>query len=286
MEQMEKQYHVHYSPAKGWARVDFAELWRYKDLIWLFVKRDFTVMYKQTILGPAWVLINPLLSAAMYTVMFGVIAKLPTDGVPQALFYLAGTALWGFFAACINRVSATFTSNSAIFSKVYFPRLTMPISTMLSAFINFVLQFIMFFGLLLFYTAKGQVHPNWAYMPLTLLLLAQVGLLGLGCGIIVSSLTTRYRDLMVVVGFGVQLWMYGTPVVYPLSMIDGMNRVLHVAMVLNPMTAPMETFRFIFFGTGQVTLRLWAVSLVWTVVLLALGLSLFSKVEKTFVDTV
>ena len=282
MEQMEKQYHVHYSPAKGWARVDFAELWRYKDLIWLFVKRDFTVMYKQTILGPAWVLINPLLSAAMYTVMFGVIAKLPTDGVPQALFYLAGTALWGFFAACINRVSATFTSNSAIFSKVYFPRLTMPISTMLSAFINFVLQFIMFFGLLLFYTAKGQVHPNWAYMPLTL----QVGLLGLGCGIIVSSLTTRYRDLMVVVGFGVQLWMYGTPVVYPLSMIDGMNRVLHIAMVLNPMTAPMETFRFIFFGTGQVTLRLWAVSLVWTVVLLALGLSLFSKVEKTFVDTV
>lgn len=286
MEQMEKQYHVHYSPAKGWARVDFAELWRYKDLIWLFVKRDFTVMYKQTILGPAWVLINPLLSAAMYTVMFGVIAKLPTDGVPQALFYLAGTALWGFFAACINRVSATFTSNSAIFSKVYFPRLTMPISTMLSAFINFVLQFIMFFGLLLFYTAKGQVHPNWAYMPLTLLLLAQAGLLGLGCGIIVSSLTTRYRDLMVVVGFGVQLWMYGTPVVYPLSMIDGMNRVLHIAMVLNPMTAPMETFRFIFFGTGQVTLRLWAVSLVWTVVLLALGLSLFSKVEKTFVDTV
>lgn len=286
MEQMEKQYHVHYSPAKGWARVDFAELWRYKDLIWLFVKRDFTVMYKQTILGPAWVLINPLLSAAMYTVMFGVIAKLPTDGVPQALFYLAGTALWGFFAACINRVSATFTSNSAIFSKVYFPRLTMPISTMLSAFINFVLQFIMFFGLLLFYTAKGQVHPNWAYMPLTLLLLAQVGLLGLGCGIIVSSLTTRYRDLMVVVGFGVQLWMYGTPVVYPLSMIDGMNRVLHIAMVLNPMTAPMETFRFIFFGTGQVTLRLWAISLVWTVVLLALGLSLFSKVEKTFVDTV
>ena len=286
MEQMEKQYHVHYSPAKGWARVDFAELWRYKDLIWLFVKRDFTVMYKQTILGPAWVLINPLLSAAMYTVMFGVIAKLPTDGVPQALFYLAGTALWGFFAACINRVSATFTANSAIFSKVYFPRLTMPISTMLSALINFVLQFIMFFALLLFYVAKGQVHPNWALMPLTVLLLAQVGLLGLGCGIIVSSLTTRYRDLMVVVTFGVHLWRYGTPVGYPLSMIEGMNHILHVAMICNPMTAPMESFRYIFFGSGQVTLQLWVVSLVWTVALLALGLSLFSKVEKTFVDTV
>ena len=213
MEQMQKQYHVHYSPAKGWARVDFGELWRYKDLIWLFVKRDFTVMYKQTVLGPAWVLINPLLSAAMYTVMFGVIAGMSTGGVPQGLFYLAGTALWGFFSACINKISGTFTTNSAIFSKVYFPRLAMPVSTMLSAFINFLLQFVMFFLMLLYYVAKGQVEPNWALMPLTALLLVQVGLLGLGCGIIVSSLTTRYRDLMVVVTFGVQLWMYGTPVV-------------------------------------------------------------------------
>ena len=262
MEQMQKQYHVHYSPAKGWARVDFGELWRYKDLIWLFVKRDFTVMYKQTVLGPAWVLINPLLSAAMYTVIFGVIAGMSTGGVPQGLFYLAGTALWGFFSACINKISGTFTTNSAIFSKVYFPRLAMPVSTMLSAFIN------------------------WALMPLTALLLGQVGLLGLGCGIIVSSLTTRYRDLMVVVTFGVQLWMYGTPVVYPLSMISGMSRVLYAAMILNPMTAPMETFRYIFFGSGEVSVLMWVVSLVWTVVLLALGLSLFSKVEKTFVDTV
>src|SRR5699024_11073576 len=237
-------YHVHYSPAKGWARVDFGELWRYKDLIWLFVKRDFTIMYKQTVLGPAWVLINPLLSAAMYTVMFGVIAGMSTGGVPQGLFYLAGTALWGFFSACINKISGTFTTNSAIFSKVYFPRLAMPVSTMLSAFINFLLQFVMFFLMLLYYVAKGQVEPNWALMPLTALLLVQVGLLGLGCGIIVSSLTTRYRDLMVVVTFGVQLWMYGTPVVYPLSMISGMSRVLYAAMILNPMTAPMETFRY------------------------------------------
>ena len=286
MEQIQKQYHVHYSPAKGWARVDFHELWRYKDLIWLFVKRDFTVMYKQTVLGPAWVLINPILSAAMYTVMFGVIAGLSTDGVPQTLFYLAGTALWGFFAACINKISAPFTSNSAIFSKVYFPRLAMPISTMLSALINFLLQFAMFFIMLLYYVAKGAVHPNWAMMPLTVLILVQVGLLGLGCGIIVSSLTTRYRDLMVVVTFGVQLWMYGTPVVYPLSMVSGMSRVLYAAMILNPMTAPMESFRAIFFGSGQVNALMWAISIVWTIVLLALGLSLFSKVEKTFVDTV
>lgn len=286
MEQIQKQYHVHYSPAKGWARVDFHELWRYKDLIWLFVKRDFAVMYKQTILGPLWVLINPLMSAAMYTVMFGIIAGMSTDGVPQAPFYLAGTALWGFFSACINRVSGTFTANSGIFSKVYFPRLAMPISTTLSALVNFFLQFVMFFLMLLYYAAKGEVSPNWILMPLTLPLLVQVGLLGLGCGIIVSSLTTRYRDLMVVVTFGVQLWMYGTPVVYPLSMISGMSRVLYAAMILNPMTAPMETFRYIFFGSGEVSVLMWVVSLVWTVVLLALGLSLFSKVEKTFVDTV
>lgn len=259
---------------------------RYRDLIWLFVKRDFAIMYKQTVLGPAWVLINPVLSAAMYTVMFGVIAGLSTDGVPQTLFYLAGTALWGFFAACINKISATFTTNSAIFSKVYFPRLAMPISTMLSALINFLLQFALFFLMLVFYVVRGEVQPHWALMPLTVLLLVQVGLLGLGCGIIVSSLTTRYRDLMVVVTFGVQLWMYGTPVVYPLSTAEEMSRVLYAAMILNPMTAPMETFRYIFFGSGQVTALMWGISILWTVLLLALGLSLFSKVEKTFVDTV
>ena len=264
--------------------MDLHELWRYKDLIWLFVKRDFNVMYKQTVLGPAWILINPLLSTAMYCVMFGVIAQLSTDGVPQILFYLAGTALWGFFAACINKVSGTFTTNSIIFSKVYFPRLAMPLSTLLTGLINFLVQFVLFFALLLVYLAKGEVSPQWALMPLAVLLVLQVGLLGLGCGVIVSSLTTRYRDLMVVVTFGVQLWMYGSPVVYPLSMIE--NPLLRGVMIANPMTAPMETFRYIFFGSGQVTGVMWAASLAWTAVLLVLGLSLFSKVEKTFVDTV
>ena len=279
-----ENYHVHYGPAQGWSQVDLHELWRYKDLIWLFVKRDFNVMYKQTVLGPAWILINPLLSTAMYCVMFGVIAQLSTDGVPQILFYLAGTALWGFFAACINKVSGTFTTNSNIFSKVYFPRLAMPLSTMLSGLINFLVQFVLFFALLLVYLARGEVDPQWALMPLAVPLVLQVGLLGLGCGVIVSSLTTRYRDLMVVVTFGVQLWMYGSPVVYPLSMIE--NPLLRGIMIANPMTAPMETFRYIFFGSGQVTGLMWAASLAWTAVLLVLGLSLFSKVEKTFVDTV
>ena len=181
--QPKKQYHVHYGPAGGRTRVDFDELWRYKDLIWLFVKRDFTVLYKQTVLGPAWILINPLLSMAMYTVMFGTIANLSTGGVPQPLFYLAGTAVWTFFSSCINKVSGTFTTNSNIFSKVYFPRLAMPISTMLSGFINFLVQFVMFFCLLLFYVVRGEVAPNWAAMPLLLPIVLQVGLLGLGCGI-------------------------------------------------------------------------------------------------------
>ena len=265
--QPKKQYHVHYGPAGGRTRVDFDELWRYKDLIWLFVKRDFTVLYKQTVLGPAWILINPLLSMAMYTVMFGTIANLSTGGVPQPLFYLAGTAVWTFFSSCINKVSGTFTTNSNIFSKVYFPRLAMPISTML-----------------LFYVVCGEVAPNWAAMPLLLPIVLQVGLLGLGCGIIVSSVTTRYRDLMVVVTFGVQLWMYGTPVVYPLSMIS--NPLLRAVMIANPMTAPMESFRAVCFSSGEVSVLMWVISLAWTVALLGVGISLFGKVEKTFVDTV
>lgn len=251
MEQMSspKQYHVHYGSASNMARVDIGELWRYKDLIWLFVKRDFTVLYKQTVLGPAWILINPLLSTAMYTVMFGVIAQLSTGGVPQVPFYLAGTALWGLFSSCINKVSGTFTTNSTIFSKVYFPRLAMPISTMISGMINFLVQFALFFIVMLFYVFTGQLSPNWAAMPLLVPILLQVGLLGLGCGIIVSSVTTRYRDLMIVVTFGVQLWMYATPVVYPLSMLG--NTTLRTIIMLNPMTAPMESFRAIFLGAGE-----------------------------------
>ena len=279
-----QNYHVHYGPAQGWSRVDLRELWRYKDLIWLFVKRDFNVMYKQTVLGPAWILINPLMSTAMYCVMFGTIAQLSTDGVPQILFYLAGTALWGFFSSCINKVSGTFTTNSNIFSKVYFPRLAMPISTVISGLINFLVQFALFFILLLVYLAKGEVSPHWGMLLLCVPLVLQVGLLGLGCGIIVSSVTTRYRDLMVVVTFGVQLWMYGTPVVYPLSMIS--NPLLRAVMIANPMTAPMESFRAVCFNSGEVSVLMWVISLAWTVALLAVGVSLFGKVEKTFVDTV
>ena len=284
MEPTKPQYHVHYEPPKGFSQIDFGELWRYKDLIWLFVKRDFTVLYKQTVLGPAWILISPLMTTLMYTVMFGAIASLPTNGVPQLAFYMSGTALWTFFSTCVNKVSGTFTTNSGIFSKVYFPRLTMPISTMLSAAINFLVQFVLLLCIMAVYLGRGELAPRWELWILLPLVLLQVGLLGLGCGVIVSSLTTRYRDLAVVVTFGVQLWMYATPVVYPMSMITD-NR-LRLALSLNPMTAPMESFRQILFGSGEVSVIGWGIAIVETLVLLWLGASLFSKVEKTFVDTV
>lgn len=284
MEQKQMTYHVRYEPPKGFSQIDFGELARYKDLIWLFVKRDFTVMYKQTVLGPAWILISPLMTTLMYTVMFGNIASLPTNGVPQLAFYMAGTALWTFFSTCVNKVSGTFTANSGIFSKVYFPRLTMPISTMLSAAINFVVQFVLLLGIMAVYLVCGEVAPRWELWILLPAVWLQVGLLGLGCGVIVSSLTTRYRDLAVVVTFEVQLWMYATPVVYPMSMIT--NGSLRLALWLNPMTAPMESFRQILFGSGQVSVLGWCIAIAETLALLWLGASLFSKVEKTFVDTV
>lgn len=283
-EQKQTRYHVRYEPPRGFSPIDFSELGRYKDLIWLFVKRDFTVMYKQTVLGPAWILISPLMTTLMYTVMFGNIASLPTNGAPQLAFYMAGTAMWTFFSTCINKVSGTFTNNAGIFSKVYFPRLTMPLSTMLSAAINFLVQFVLLLCIMAVYLVRGEIAPRWELWILLPLVLLQVGMLGLACGIIVSSLTTRYRDLAVVVTFGVQLWMYATPVVYPMSMIT--DDRLRLALSLNPMTAAMESFRQILFGSGQVSVLGWCIAIVETLVLLFLGASLFSKVEKTFVDTV
>ena len=284
MESSKSRYHVRYEAPKGFSQIDFGELWRYRDLIWLFVKRDFTVIYKQTVLGPAWILISPLLTTLMYTVMFGAIASLPTNGAPQLAFYMAGTAMWTFFSTSLNRVSGTFTTNASIFSKVYFPRLTMPISTMISAGINFLVQFVLFLVILAFYGIQGQVSPRWELLPLLPLILLQVGLLGLGCGVIVSSLTTKYRDLSLLITVAVQLWMYATPVVYPMSMITDPR--LRLALTLNPMTAPMEAFRAIFFGSGEVTVQGWTIAIVGMLILLFLGASLFSKVEKTFVDTV
>ena len=265
-------------PKTGWFDIDLQELWRYRDLIMMFVKRNFTVLYKQTILGPAWIILNPLITTVIFNVVFGGMANMPTDGVPGFLFYMAGNTVWTLFANCVNNTANTFVTNSQIFGKVYFPRLTMPVSQVLTSLINFGIQAVMFFA-----TGSGVAFTLWVLaVPFVVL---EVMLLGLGVGIIVSSLTTKYRDLAIAVGFGVQLWMYASPVVYPLSMLDNTPR-LRVLVQRNPMTSPIEIFRMATLGTGTVTTFGIVYSLIFTAAALVLGVVLFSRIEKTFMDTV
>ena len=205
-----QKYHTHIESHSSVFHINLKELWQYKDLIGLFTKRSFVTRYKQTILGPAWLLLSPFITSVMYTLVFGQIAGLSTDGVPQILFYLGSTAIWTFFSSCLTQTAGTFTNNAAIFGKVYFPRLTMPISNVLSSAINFFISLLMFCLFWVYYIAIGGVHPNWVMLPFLLVILLQLGLLGLGFGIIISSLTTKYRDLSILITFGVQLWMYGT----------------------------------------------------------------------------
>lgn len=259
------------------------ELISYKDLIVLFVKRDFKTMYKQTILGPLWIIINPLLTTVMFTIVFGGIANMPTNGVPDFLFYMAGNTVWTYFSSCINKTANTFVNNAAVFGKVYFPRLVTPIATVVSGLIDFSVQFCMFISFVAYYTiATNSVQPN-IYVILTPLLLLQVAMLSLGFGIIISSLTTKYRDLVVLVSFGVQLWMYITPVVYPISQISKKWKSL---FLLNPMAPIIETFRYAFLGSGSIPWIFLGFSVITTIVVLLIGILLFNKVEKTFMDTI
>ena len=270
-------------PPKGWFDLHLRDLWRYRDLVGLFVRRDFVAVYKQTILGPLWHLIQPLLTTLMFTVVFGRIAGLPTDGIPQFAFYMAGTTVWSYFANCLTRTSNTFAANAGIFGKVYFPRMVVPASTVLSQLIAFAIQFGFFLCFYTYFRLHGAaIRPNWAIGLLPALLLLMAGL-GLGFGIVISSLTTKYRDLQVLVGFGVQLWMYATPVIYPLSTMPDRFRWLLVA---NPMTAVVETFRYGFFGVGTFSWAYLGYSAGFTVALLLAGLAVFNRVERTFMDTV
>ena len=270
-------------PSNGWFDVNIKELWQYRDLIMMFVKRDFVAFYKQTVLGPLWFLLQPLFTTIVFTIVFGQIAKLPTNGLPQILFYLSGTVMWNYFAACLNTTSNTFVANAGIFGKVYFPRLVTPIAVVLTQMMTFAIQFCLFiFIFFYFYISGADVKPN-LWILATPVLLLQMACLGLGCGIIVSSMTTKYRDLSLLVTFGVQLWMYATPVVYPISMVSGK---LAVFMALNPMTAIIEVFRHAFLGGQLIPLWYWGTSIGATIFLLLLGIVLFSKVEKNFMDTV
>ena len=259
------------------------EVWQYRGLVWLFTKRSFVVTYKQTILGPLWLVLLPLLTSLMHLLLFGNIAKLSTDGLPQLLFYMASNALWAFFAACVTQISSTFTAHAGLFGKVYFPRLVVPLADVLGNLMRFGIQMVMVLALLVFYAAQGMVQPQLSALYTVPLLLLELGMLGMGLGVIISSLTTKYRDLSVLVGIGVQLWMYATPVVYPLSTVSG---TLRTVMLFNPVTAPMELFRSTLLGVGTVVpASLWY-SVGFTVLITACGMMIFNKVERTFMDTV
>lgn len=270
-------------PQRSWLDLRLGELWQYRDLILLFVWRDFVAYYKQTILGPLWYLIQPILTTVVFTVIFGNIAQLSTDGLPPFLFYLAGNTVWGYFATCVQNTANTFTGNASIFGKVYFPRLTIPISVVLSNMISLAIRFVVFLAFFAYYLFIGaEIYPNWWILSLPLLVLLMAGI-GLGVGIIVSSLTTKYRDLQQLVSFGVQLLMYATPVIYPIS---SLQKEWQWVLLINPMTPIIEMFRYAFLGVSSLAPIYILYSAVFMVVILIVGSLIFNRVESTFMDTV
>jgi len=278
-----KKWDLILKPQRSLWDLRLGELWRYRDLIVLFVWRDFVAYYKQTILGPLWYIIQPILSTLVFTVIFGNIARLPTDGLPAFLFYLSGNTVWSYFSTCLLSTSNTFTVNASIFGKVYFPRLVIPISIILSNLLSFVIRLLVFIAFLLYFLYSGSaIQLTLWVLALPLLLLLMAGM-GLGLGMIISSLTTKYRDLQQLVSFGVQLLMYATPVIYPLSTVQGTFRWLILA---NPMTPVVEIFRLGFLGASSVD-PLWLLySAGFMLVVLVVGLLIFNHVEATFMDTV
>ncbi len=286
MADTKNQYHTHITSKHKLFSLNLKEVWRYKDLIMLFTKRSFVLTYKQTVLGPAWIFLNPLISGLIYAFVFGGIAGLGPAGIPSILFYLTSNAIWTYFASCVNKNASTFTSNAAVFGKVYFPRLTTPISNVLSSIIQFAIQMLLVVGFMIFYLAKGEITPNWAWMWVIPLEVVHLGLLGLGVGIIVSSMTTKYRDLAVLVTFGVQLWMYITPIVYPMSTLG--EGLMSTILMINPVTAPVEIIRYALLGNGGGAVMPLYLAISWgiTIAVVVFGIMIFNKVEKTFMDTV
>ena len=270
-------------PKRGWFSINLKEIWEYRDLIILLIRRDFVARYKQTILGPLWFIIQPLFTTLMYTIVFGKIAKISTDGLPPILFYMSGVVAWNYFSACLNATSNTFVANAHIFGKVYFPRLIIPISVVISNLIHFFIQFSFFLVFLAYYGFTGlEIHLSPYLLLLPFLILIMAGL-GLGFGIIISSLTTKYRDLTNLVGFGVQLWMYATPIIYPMSEIPPQYRFY---VMLNPMSSIVETFRYALLGTGSFNVFHLLYSAAFMIVILLIGILLFNKIESKFMDTV
>jgi len=283
MPRLSKDWTIVIKPKTNWFDLKLRELWQYRDLVMLFVKRDFVAIYKQTILGPLWHVIQPLLTTLTFTFIFGRIAGISTDGLPQFLFYMSGIVMWTYFSRCLVATSGTFITNAQMLGKVYFPRIAIPVSLVISNLVSYLIQFLFFIIILLVYILKGvTVHPNIyiLLMPVMVFLLA---MLGLGLGIIVSALTTRYRDLKFLVQFGVQLFMYATPVIYPLSAIPGRYKSV---LMMNPLTSVIELFRYAFLGSGTIDMGMLLRSSLTILAVFVLGLIMFNRVEKNFIDTV
>ena len=272
-------------PEQRLLQIDFREIWRYRNLFSMFVRRDIVTIYKQTILGPLWFFIQPILTTVMYMVVFGGIAGISTDGLPQPLFYLSGICLWQYFADCLNKTSTTFRANTHLFGKVYFPRLVVPLATVTSNLVRLLIQMLLFLAVYLYYlfVAKTPVHPN-AFVLMTPLLILLLAGLGLGFGLVFSSFTTKYRDLSYLLGFFVQLWMYATPVIYPLSTIK--SDKVRMVMLANPVTAIIETFKYGVLGVGSFSWGALGYSAAFCAVLLSCGIIIFNHTQRKFIDTV
>jgi lipopolysaccharide transport system permease protein len=278
-----KEWDLTIEPQTSLFELNLKDVWRYRDLLWMFVKRDFVSFYKQTILGPLWFFIQPLFTTIIYTFIFGGLANLSTDGLPQPLFYMAGITAWNYFADCITKTSTVFKDNANIFGKVYFPRLIMPLSIVASNLVRFGVQMLLLFMMMGYYAANNAsftITPAILLFPVLVMLMA---LLGLGLGLIITALTTKYRDLAFLVTFGIQLLMYTTTVIYPLSSAPEKYKIL---ISLNPMTGIIEAFRYAFLGQGQISINTLGYSTLFTIIVMVLGILIFNKTEKTFVDTV
>lgn len=277
-------YHKHISSKHKLFDLNIKDCWQYRDLILLFAKRTLQVKFKQTILGYAWLFISPLIASLIFWFVFGEIAKISTGGVPHILFYLSGTALWTYFSSIVLSNSKVFINNARIFGKVYFPRLTVPVATILSRAFEFLMQFILVIIFIIIFITQGLVSPNWIDWIILPIVLVQLGLMAMGIGIIISSLTTKYRDLTILVNFAVQLWMFVTPVVYPLSFAPA--NWIRMLLLINPVTSVMEAYKFAVLGAGEVLVLPLIWSWVFTIVVLLIGIVMFNKAERTFMDTI
>jgi len=271
-------------PKNKWYQLDVASLWKYRDLLMLLVRRDFVAVYKQTILGPIWFFIQPIITTLTFTIIFGNIANISTNGTPSMLFYLSGITLWAYFADCLNKTSNTFVANAGVFGKVYFPRLIVPLSVLVSNLVKFAIQLILFMAIWLYYLATSDsVHPHYSYIVLFPILVIMMAGLGFGFGILISSLTTKYRDFTFLIGFGVQLLMYASPIVYPLNIVPDKYKWIVLA---NPVSSIIESFKYIFLGNGLFSWINLAYSFGFMLIVILLGMLTFSRVEKSFMDTV